>query len=197
MAKKYDSATKDRAFVAIAKHLKEVGDEQWEALRKKYSNVPKTTFYRWIKTTKNLMGTDSEELGDAALKALEASDHLPAAPSPSYIAKEGANGRSNLDFMQRLDNLYADAELLRDYGLRDGKLVSPKFFSQSINLRRTLLETALKAMSEVWDLRQMQAFYDTVVEEVAKESPETAQRILERLRNLNAETGMTYEMARV
>ncbi|HEX5678714.1 MAG TPA: hypothetical protein VFX91_12180, partial [Alcanivorax sp.] len=195
MAKKYDSATKEKAFVAIADHLKKVGDEQWEALRKQFPNVPKATFYRWIKAVKQLLGTDQQELTESARYALEASDHLPVAPSPEYVAKTGANGKSNMDFMQRLDQLYGDAELLREFGVRDGKVVSPKFFGQSINLRRSLLETALKAMAEVWDLRQMQAFYDVVLDEIAKESPECAQRILDRLRDLNAETGMTYEMA--
>lgn len=197
MAKKYDETTKNAAFVAISAHLKKVGDEQWEALRKQFATVPKATFYRWIKSVKQLMSTDREELTEAARIALEASEHLPAAPPPEYLAREGANGKTQLDFMQRLDQLYGDAELLREYSLREGKVLSPKFLSQSVQLRRSLLETALKAMSEVWDLRQMQAFYDCVLEEVAKESPETAQRILDRLRNLNAEVGMTYEMARV
>lgn len=197
MAKKYDEATRDKAFVAIANHLKNVGDEQWEALRKTFDVVPRATFYRWIKSVKQLMSSDKGELADAARVALEAADHLPAAPPPEYVAKTGANGKSNLDFMQRLDQLYSDAETLREFGMREGRVVSPKFFAQSINLRRSLLETALKAMAEVWDLRQMQAFYDLVLEEISKESPECAQRILDRLRDLNAEVGMTYEAARV
>lgn len=197
MAKKYDSAQKSKAFVEIANHIKNVGDEGWEQLRKKYPKVPRSTWYRWVQSVKRTLGTDKQDLDEAARVALEAADHLPAAPSPSYVAKAGANAKSNMDFMQRLDQLYSDSEMLREFAVRDGKVVSPKFFGHSITLRRGLLETALKAMSEVWDLRQMQNFYDAVLDEVAKESPECAQRILDRLRTMNEEVGMTYESARM
>lgn len=197
MAKKHDSATRQMAMVDIAKHLKEHGDVNWSAVREKYRDVPSSTFHRWVKTVRDSLRGDNGELTAAASIALEASDHIPAAPSPDYIAKSGQAGRAQIDFMARLDQLYSDAELLREFGMRDGKIVSPKYFAQSVMLRKGLLETALKAMSEVWDLRQMQAFYDAVIEAVAEESPETAQRIMDKLKGLNSETGMTYEMARV
>lgn len=197
MAKKYDSTTRQMALVAIAKHLKEQGDNDWHLVKKQFPTVPKSTFGRWVQTVRDNLRTDEGELRESAGIALEAADSLPAAPSPAYIAGEGQTANVNLNFMARLEELYKDSEMLRDFGMRDGKIVAPKYFSQSIHIRKGLMETALKAMAEVWDLRQMQAFYDIVLDEISKESPEVAQRIMDRLKALNAELGMTYDMARV
>lgn len=197
MAKKtYNNKEKDEAMLAITTQIMTVGDKDWEAVRRQFKGIPKSTFYRWVKTVKVVAGTDKTSLTASAQIAMEASNSLPAAPSPSYIDKTGSAGKSNLDFLGKLDQLYEDSEKLRMFSVRDDRIVSPKFFAQSINIRRSLLETALKAMSEVWDLRQMQNFYDTVLEEISKESPECAARILDRLQSLNAEIGMTYNMAR-
>jgi hypothetical protein len=71
---------------------------------------------------------------------------------------------------------------------------NPAAFDKSIVRRAGLLETAIKAVQEVWDLRQMQNFYEIVIEEIGRESPETQRRIMVRLAELNSRQGMTMSM---
>lgn len=187
---------RQQAFIEISKLLAEGDEKGLSALRDKYHGVPKASWYRWIASCKELIGhvdQKTQRLTESAAIALEAGEHLPAAPSPAYVDQKGAAG--NMDFLQRLESLYADAEILRRFSMdeKTGRIKLPKYLTQSVSLRQKLLETALKAMQEVWDLRRMQAFYDAVLEEIAQESPETAMRIMERLKKLNSEIGMTFE----
>lgn len=106
--------------------------------------------------------------------------------------------------MAEIHALYADAKKLRAYSVSQGvdpdtgeaveKIKNPAAFDKSIVRRADLLETAIKAVQEVWDLRTMQAFYETIIEEIGKESPEAQQRIMRRLADLNARAGMTLSM---
>jgi len=132
---------------------------------------------------------------------------LPAAPSPAYIAKAGDAGLRTIDFVAEIQNLYGDAKMLRAYSVKErtdpdtGELRevinNPAAFDKSIARRANLLETAIRAVQEVWDLQTMQRFYETVIEEIGAESPECQQRIMRRLAELNSRTGMTLGAMRV
>jgi hypothetical protein len=185
-----------QAFTEIAKLLAEGNEKGLKKLREKYHGVPIASWYRWIHSCKELVGhvdQKTQRLTESAAIALEIGEHLPAAPSPDYVGRPRASG--NMDFMQRLEDLYADAETLRQFSMdtKTGRIKLPKYLTQSVSLRQKLLETALKAMQEVWDLRRMQSFYDSVLAEISQESPEVAMRIMERLKKLNSEIGMTFE----
>ena len=108
-----------------------------------------------------------------------------------------------LDFVAEIHALYADAQKLRAYALSLGKdengetvekIKNPAAFDKSIVRRASLLETAIKAVQEVWDLRTMQAFYETIIDEIGKESPEAQRRIMARLAELNSRQGFTMSM---
>ena len=60
--------------------------------------------------------------------------------------------------------------------------------------RLNVIDTAIKAMGEIWNLRTMQDFYEVVVQEIGRADPETQQRIMQRLAALNAKTGMSMNM---
>ena len=152
---------------------------------------------------KKIGGTDrqreAEENGTERI-----AKHLPAAPSPNYIARTGEAGMANLDFVAEIHKLYADATLLRTYAMKmrtdpaTGEVTesinNPAAFDKSILRRASLIETAIKTVQEVWDLRQMQNFYQIVIEEIGEESPECQRRIMERLAALNARQGFTLSM---
>lgn len=188
---------RQQAFTEIATLLANGDETGVTRLRDKYQSVPRASWFRWVRSVKQLVGhvdQKTQRLDESAAIALQASEHLPAAPSPDYVGKT-PTAKGNLDFMQKLDELYSDAEKLRAFAIdeKTGRIKLPKYLAQSVSLRQRLLDTGLKAMQEIWDLRRMQSFYDSVLEEISKESPECAQRIMERLKNLNAEVGMTYE----
>jgi hypothetical protein len=65
------------------------------------------------------------------------------------------------------------------------------FFDRSIRLRLDVLATGLNTRQQIYDLRRYEAFFEIVVDEIVKESPEVQRRIFEQLKHLNREFGMS------
>jgi hypothetical protein len=196
--KKQDEKNELRAQVIqeLRESIKKYGLEAGPKLvRERYPDVPRANWYRWLNA---VAASPMEVAVDAAVKAV--AKHLPAAPPPSYINERPVEARQGINFMERLEHLYDDAEMLRAWstskvtdaaGRESERIKVPQYFSQSIKLRSDLLETAVRTVQQFYDLRRMQQFYDSVLEEIAAESPEVAQRIAERLSKLDSELGMT------
>ncbi len=203
---------------AIAKHLATVGSRDWPGVMAQFPEIPKPTFWRWVKELKKEVPAEPElasarkklksvEEGAKILRHEEAkasgvghiAKDLPAAPSPAYVSREGARAMANLDFTAEIGRLYSDAEALRTYSVTkddagNERIKNPLTFDRSVARRVSILETGLKALQELWDLRMMQSFYDSIIAEIGAESPEVQQRILKRLAELNQRTGMTMSM---
>lgn len=179
---------------AIDKYGKEGGVK---LVRELYPDIPRATWKDWVDTA------NAGPMDIAVEKAKKAAKHLPVAPPPEYISEKPVEARQGINFMERLEHLYADAEMLRAWsvtrvtdntsGESKEQIKVPTFFSQSIKLRSDLLETAVRTIQQFYDLRRMQRFYDTILEEISAESPEVALRITERLAKLDAEIGMTVD----
>lgn len=179
----------------IAAHLKEYGSERWNLVMGKYPEVGKRQFFKYVAKVKAGRTPQDILLSSVKKAKIAARRNLPAAPSPDVISKGGITARNHIDFMVEFGTLMEDAHLVRDFAstVVEGKrsIKNPMFFVKSVQLRVSLMETQLKAMDAIWNLTQQLEFYNAVVEEVAKESPEAARRIMERLERLNAEKGMT------
>jgi len=206
---------------AIQRHLATVGSNNWNVIIDKFQDVVhEQTLWRWIREAKSadvprpelitsraklvqkIKGaTNDRETEAYATGTAPVAKHLPAAPSPAYIARTGEAGLQNIDFVMEIQVLYKDAQLLRAYAMKQRKdpetgevseaINNPVMFDKSIARRAGLLETAIRAVQEIWDLRQMQNFYETVLEEIGHADPETQKRIIDRLAALNSRTGMT------
>lgn len=179
---------------------------KWRLIREaKAADVPKPQLInakakliqRAKKLPKDARAVEAEENGTTKI-----AKQLPAAPSPNYIAKSGEAGLQTIDFVAEIHSLYRDASMLRAFSMSDvvdkesGEVIgerikNPAAFDKSIVRRADLLETAIKAVQEVWDLRTMQNFYETIIEEIGSESPECQRRIMERLAVLNSRQGLT------
>lgn len=191
------SERKENAVKELKDSIEKYGKEGGvKIVRELYPDVPRATWKDWVDTA------SAGPMDIAVEKAMKAAKHLPVAPPPEYILEKPVEARQGIDFMARLEHLYADAELLRAWSMSsvttaDGKtsekIKVPTFFSQSIKLRSDLLETAVRTIQQFYDLRRMQRFYDTILEEISAESPEVALRITERLAKLDAESGMTID----
>lgn len=209
---------KFECIAVIQKHLSLVGSRNWKDVMDQFPEIPQVTIWRWIAAAKK-ENPPSPELTRATKKIKNATQgvliarheearaagtehiarHLPAAPSPAYIAKSGDHGIANLDFAAQIQVLYADAELLRTYSVTkvDGepdRIKNPLTFDKSIQRRASILEVAIRTLQELWDLRAMQDFYETVIAEIGAESPDCQQRIMDRLSALNRRSGMTMSM---
>jgi hypothetical protein len=213
---------KAQADKEIAEHLALHGGKNWKPLIERYTaqGIHEQTVWRWIRLARKADAPKptltaarariAEVIGDAPSasemppNAAELGQHLPAAPSPAYIAKAGDRGMRNLDILRELESVYGDALMLRAAAV---KMVSdpvtgaevegiknPVLFEKQMVRRVSVMETAIKAMGEVWNMRQMQEFYEVIVQEIGRADPQTQQRIMQRLAALNARTGMTMAM---
>lgn len=216
---------KKAAFMAdVARHLATVGSNNWTAVLEAHPDIGIATKWRLIREAKGadvprpelisakakLVQKVKKLPADARRQEAEANGtqpiakHLPAAPSPQFVAKNGEAGLQSIDFVAEIHALYRDASMLRAFGISQvtdpetgevtERIKNPAAFDKSIVRRADLLDTAIKAVQEVWDLRTMQNFYETIIEEIGKESPEVQRRIMERLADLNSRVGMTMSM---
>jgi hypothetical protein len=206
---------KAEVSAAIQDHFALYGPRLWKKIIDRFPEVAEPTIWRWIRdikaagqTPEHLAGAKAKILARTAGMVNTASEraaardtssiarHIPASPSPAYISEAGAEGLQNLDIVLEINHLYRDAKMLRDYGvavLADGveKVKNPMAFEKSIFARTRLIDTAIRATQEIWDLRRQQEFYDEIIEAIGIESPTCQQRIMKRLAILDAKRGMT------
>lgn len=225
-----DPKIKEAFIATVHAHLAAVGAKDWSVVLDAFPNIGVATKWRMIREVREMPPPPGEianardrlvasvkkfptttRAQRAAKDKLDPSaegvvDHLPAAPSPAYIAKHGDAGLRTIDFVAEIQSLYGDAKMLRAFGVKmktgaNGEQIeaihNPAAFDKSIVRRAHLLETAINAVQQVWDLRTMQAFYETIIEEIGKESPAAQRRIMERLAVLNQQSGMTLGAMRV
>jgi len=204
------------AEAAIRVHLSTRGNGDWEAVLTQFPDVSAPSMWRWIREVKagapegaqlktavsrirRSLKDDkvyrTEEASQQAVRHI--ADQLPAAPRPEYIARTGSAGLENIDFVREIRHLYSDALMLRAYCTKvdaetgQESIKQPMLFEKQIARRASLIETSIKTVQELWDLRTMQGFYQAIIEEIGKEAPDVQHRIMDRLRALNNERGMT------
>lgn len=208
MARNPPPPRKDECIAAIKKHLAAGGGEM-KPIYEQFSEIPRPTIFRWAQLEKKGQPTQLEmsRAARAIQERAEAGviDHLPAVPSPGAIARDGGAAIRSLDFAAEIPKLYADAEMLRAFSVKDvevdgrqvERIKNPVAFEKSIKARASLIETSLKVLQEVWDMRAMQQFNELIVDEIGRESPECQRRILQRLALLNQRNGINFHGMRV
>lgn len=200
---------RDEAMDAIRAHLATHGKTGLSDLREtRWGHVNPKTWYAWVATAKSPKVTP-QALADARRVLASAIDDpealgravgavLPAIPSPASIAAMSpGEARRSLNLFARWETLWQDCEMVRSYAVKttdSGESIRLlKAFCQSISMRGHILRSLMEALGQLWSIRRMQDFHDAVVDEVAKESPECAARILARLSALSDDCGMTLE----
>ena len=157
---------KSQALVDIRAHLQENGSKNWGALRTRLNFVGPATFWRWIRETKAQIAP--ELLGGASRRR-------PNEP--------------RLDFLAAYHGLWADAMMLRSHGLRhDGNNVrDAALLDRSVRLRLRLLKQGLALEAQIFSAGAQRRFYDGLLAEIGKESPELCTRLLNRLRGFGSQ----------
>lgn len=220
-----DADLKVKIFAEIVAHVRVYGRARWELIRenpdyarligKDLGPAAERKFFRWVDAATKRTAADkliapnaagqaaqTEALDDGAKRArLAAEKNIPAAPSPAYMAREGAGADRSIDFLAGLHGIWADAQLLREYAMaKDAdapngeKIKNPMFFEKSIKARLDVMDSGLRVMQEIWDLRYQQRFYDAIVDIIVTElapHPEVQLRVMRKLKALNDRQGMT------
>jgi hypothetical protein len=168
---------------AIVDHLKNVGAHDWEEVQKDFLDVPTSSFWRYVKKAKAQLErpvapnvvTDLFSQGESAGEQREPWD------------KPELNGAFRLlKHAQRFYELHADILALRHHALdTDGRIRDPQLFAKTIRLRNQLLKDELNVVDGLNVTDVNTRFLDSVIETVAKASPEVAQAIMISLNQLN------------
>lgn len=169
-----------------------------------FPEIGRGAIWNWHKRVIEQAPTNKEI--KAAYNAIEdrlangVAEHLPLV-SPGSVAKGGETALKQIDYAHELKRLWGDADKLRSFAIKvdenepDGyKIKNPVQFEKSMRVRMGLVESGLKLLQEVWDMRTMQMFYELIVDEIGKEDIEVQKRIIVRLAELNSRHGMTMSM---
>jgi hypothetical protein len=164
-------ADREPALSEIARCISEHGVKEGPKIaRESFVHVHAATWCRWVK---EMVGNPTRNSNRGELDGYEGPfsppKHLPQVARPK--------------FAQELDELRVDANMLRGFSTKDdGRTVKlPTFFLQQLKARIEIAKLAVQYAGLAADYEAQQAFYDSVVQEVAAESPDCARRIVTRL----------------
>jgi hypothetical protein len=193
MTTEIDDKRREKVRRSLAVWVSEGGgeDEKIEDFRTRFPDIPRRTFYRWLKQARLVAGSEAQsrtmqrvrELAaqEAPTKAAAAvGDLLPAPVTPDSIMpfnNLNALGiiRSSIQHAESvIDTCYSEAGKVRN-----GKLL----LSAASNLIRSV-ETLTRVAERMNNVAKIEEMQNAMIEEVAKESPETSIRILRRIQEL-------------
>jgi hypothetical protein len=216
-----DTDLKDDVLAAIAEHLRQHGSGQWNLVRERPEFAPvigaqageagRRKFYRWRKKVSEPMPADKtrphegravaeDALAHATERARTAAEkHLPAAPSPAYFMKMGADAEVKVDLIEAINEIWADLQLIRSHAMEDDgsggrRVKSAKQLQDSAKNRLAALETVVRLTKDIYDIEALHRHYrslsDIIISEVAGD-PDVQARVLDRLDELNTAQAMT------
>lgn len=176
-----------------------------------WAHVSPKTWSNWITEAARYKPSkaDLAAARNALIRSLEDPAALSQAVSPATLPASGpANGltpgeaRRSLNLIGRLEELWQDCLMVRKHAIKHNdqsgeEIKLLKAFCQSINMRNGIIGNVLAALEKLWNMQKMQDFHDAVIDEVRKESPECAARIVARMTRLAAASGVQDEGARV
>jgi hypothetical protein len=108
----------------------------------------------------------------------EVAAHLPVAVRPDQMV-----GMPTVNLIARLGEIVANMDLLIAHSKdkKTGKVRNARLMLAASDRLRACLETAMKVYAAMRDVDQIDQLHAAVLEEIAKESPQVAERILRRI----------------
>lgn len=205
------SVHKEQCVQEMRLQFAETGRIDMTGIIKKFPDVEPSTLWSWSRKVRNGEPLISElhsahDAMDGRIKAgAQGVEQVIPYVAPAIIAMGGERALQQIDYASEMALLWSDVHKLREFAmsiLRDPqgaatgefKIKSPQIFERSIRTRMDLVESGLKIMGELWDMRRLQMYFRLIVDEVGKEAPDVQVRILNRLEELNKRHGMTMAM---
>lgn len=197
--------TRDNAKAAIASALAKHGKGyDWNRLRERYPDVPKTTFYRWMRqveesgipaqrtmrSARAAVTRKKRRIGDDQISSEIASEvvsKLPAVPSEKNLADISIHSLLTklYDCVKNADDLLVHARG-QDGSVRNAKLI----LNASEHMRRSA-ETISKIHTMVWDVHRTERLHQLIFDRLRQRDPELVQLILQDLKAVNLEFGLS------
>lgn len=203
---------KAEALATIRAHISTEGRRGVAELRvPRWAHVPPKTWLNWVTEAARYKPSEADLAAarKTLIRGLEDPAVLSNAVSPATLPSSGPAGeltpgeaRRSLNLIGRLEELWQDCLMVRKHAIKTNdqsgeEIKLLKAFCQSINMRNGIIGNVLAALDKLWNMQKMQDFHDAVIDEVRRESPECAARIVARMARLSAATGVQDDGARV
>ncbi len=177
---------KGAAIDDIKRHIVAAGSKGWAVVQARHPSVSPASFWRYVREAKgDLAAEDMRVACEQGVRSPPSSDQ---GGGSGDIAELGAHGvPRRIDYLAAHRQLFADVGALREFALNpDGSIRSPLIFDRSIKRRMSLIARSVKLSQQIYAVRNVQMFMDTLIDEIASESPELQRRLVARLRQLAA-----------
>jgi hypothetical protein len=170
------------------KHIAAVGSKNWGVVRARHPGVSESTFWRAVRYAKaDLAAEDMRTVSEHGIRA-----HPDREDASGVVAAGGTQAIPlRADYWEAAhQQLFADVWALRQSALNaDGSLRSPAVFDRSIKTRLALIARSVKLMNQLYALRNVRMFFDSLILEIQSESPDLQRRLLARLQQLGDREG--------
>lgn len=185
----------------------------WAEMMEKYPDIPKPTFYRWVKTLHE-RGAPAQNAIRQARKRRSRSAERKARQQSEYRARrdkdknleavaenlpvipdiqdpETARNYSITDLLDRLGGCVTRAELLEQHALGDdGKVRNAKLLLQASEHMRKTADTIAKLHAMLWDVQRTEMLHRAIFRHLSRRDPTLVRDILADLRAVNMEFGI-------
>ena len=187
----------------------ETGEPDTSLIHLKYSQVPKSTRYRFIRSClnnppkevieqtkldvqKQVKKRNPRLLPKTGLKKVK--DELGFMPTAATISVIGIE---KFNFQWEIHKLLNDSDLVRSKAIKaneDGseKVINPKLLLQTIAIKKGLLDSQLNLQKALLDMDRTISIMTMILDTVADLAPEVFAIILGKLETLEAQLGAKY-----
>jgi hypothetical protein len=199
-----DSSLRRGVEAAVAKSVKAIGIDRFrkEPIVQQFlgRGAAVSSLYRWIDAS-----IASGKPGQAAVKAVRKAAKARAARTPDPVGEvveevrerlpavvrlEEVSGTPTLKIIEELGTVVADLKSLVKHAKgADGSVRNARLLLSASDRIRASMETALKIQAAMRDVAQVDRLHEAILEEIRRESPETAERILHRIDIIAADWG--------
>jgi hypothetical protein len=188
-----DNKRREKVRHALAVWVAEGGgeDERIEDLRTHFPDIPRRSFYRWLKQARLVAGSQAQSRTMQRVRELAAQEAPAKAAAtvgallPAPVTLNSIMPFSDIDALGILrDAIQHTNDVITMCRNEDGKVKNGKMLlSAAGNLIRSV-ETLNRVAERMNDVVRIEQIMNSIVEEVGKESPEAAMRILRRLEEI-------------
>jgi predicted S18 family serine protease len=199
-----DSSLRGEVEAEVARSVKTIGIDRFrkEPVVQKFlgRGAAASTLYRWIDAS-----IASGKPGQAAVRAVKKAAAVRAARTPDPVAEvveeireclpatvrlEEVTGTPTIKIIDELGTVVADLKALVKHAKgSDGSVRNARLLLSASDRVRACMETALKIQAAMREVAQVDRLHDAILEEIGRESPETAERIYRRLAAMASQYG--------
>ncbi len=195
-----DNETRRQAMKAITRILSRGGSKAdvLDLRTQRYANVPSSTWHRWVSAVRDSGVPGRKAAIRAKKRATRRTNTEPdpkatalkdtAEQMPEVIRVDDIAGTPMFRVIDRIRACVAHAdEVLAHCKTIDGRLRNPKLYIQASRHHLEALKTSAYITDKLMEAQRLEAFHQAILDEIAKIDLALAERIIERLEQMNRE----------